>query len=230
MHLLLIPAIILLVVAGLLIVPFNLSLNVRNKGFCIFGFYRLKFLGFTIRKAELLRPEKVRDKRGANFRVDIGDKAVDEDKAPEPDNIRFQKDPRMLIDTFPAFYRFLKNMIRSIDIEQLSGSISFGLNDPSDTAVISGYLWTLVAMLPNRRTYIQIYPFFEGEKLDGCINIEVSARFLRVLIASIKALMERSIRSLLTEILRKKMQKRLPLIKRPVTGIREKHNGNGTKF
>ena len=162
MHLLFIPAIILLVVASLLLVPFHLSLNLRNEGFCIFGFYRLKFLGFTIRKAELLRPEKVRDKREANLRVDIGDKAVDDDdEAPEPDNIRFQKDPRMLIDTFPAFYRFLKNMIRSIHVEQLSGNISFGLNDPSDTAVISGYLWALVAMLPNRRTYIQIYPFLK---------------------------------------------------------------------
>jgi hypothetical protein len=228
MHLLLIPAIILLVVAGLLIVPFNLSLNVRNEGFCIFGFYRLKFLGFTVRKAEILKPEKVRYKREADLRVVIGNKAVDE--APEPDSIRFQKDPRMLIDTFPAFYRFVKNMIRSIHIEQLSCSISFGLNDPSDTAVISGYLWALIAMLPTHRTYIHIYPFFEGDKLDGCINIEVSARLLWVLIASIKALMEKSIRSLLTEILRKKMLKRWSLIKGPVTGIREKCNGNGIKF
>jgi hypothetical protein len=227
MLLLLIPAVILLVIAGLLMVPFHISLNLRKEGFCFFGFYGVTFLGFVISKRELMRPKKAKDKIEADLRVEHN---VTADEAREPDSGRFQKDPRMLIDVFPAFYRFLKNIFRYIHIEQLSCSISFGLNDPSDTAVISGYFWALIAMLSMPRAYIRIYPYFEGEKLDGYINTEVSTRILWVLIASIKALMEKSIRSLLTKILRKEMGRKLPLIKRPVTGTRKKCNGNEIEF
>jgi|GEM_PF-5490489 len=42
--------------------------------------------------------------------------------------------------------------------------------------------------------------------------------------------MEKSIRSLLTKILCKEMGRKLPLIKRPVTGTRKKCNGNEIEF
>ena len=168
MLLLLIPAVILLVIAGLLMVPFHISLNLRKEGFCVFGFYELTFLGFVISKRELPGPKRSKDEMEADLRAEH---KVTADEAPEPDSGRFQKEPLMLIDVFPAFYRFLKNIFSCIHIERLSCSIFFGLNDPSDTAVVSGYFWALIAMLSMPVSmpvsmpgaYIRVYPILKGK-------------------------------------------------------------------
>ena len=70
--LLLIPAVILLVIAGLLMVSFHVSLNLRKEGFCVFGFYKVTFLGFVISKGELPSPKRSKDEMEADLRKETG--------------------------------------------------------------------------------------------------------------------------------------------------------------
>lgn len=202
MYLFLILVIILLVSAGLLLVPFYLSLHLNTEGFSICGFFKVKWFGRILYKKELPSPEECKPKRGDENAVDSGFK---------PDHAWFTK------DVIQAFFRVLNGLIGSIHI---LCKITFGLDDPADTAVVCGYLWALTSAVSLPGTYIRVYPYFEGEMLAGSLNAEIRGRLLWVFVASINALREKPIRRLLKELLRDGMMSG----KRPQ--IKGKGNGN----
>jgi len=210
MYLFPILVIILLVAAGLLLVPFYLSFYLNTEGFSICGFFKLKWFGMILYKKDLPFPEEAKDRKGVENRKKPVDKIMGVDKDAvergfKPVHKWFPKDPRILIDAIPAFFRSLKGLTGSIHVEHILCQITFGLNDPADTAVICGYLWALTSAVSLPGTHIQVDPHFEGERLTGSLNAEIRSRLLWVFVASINALREKSIRRLLKELRRDEM-------------------------
>jgi hypothetical protein len=107
------------------------------------------------------------------------------------------------VEAVPALLRLLRDLARSANIEKIFFHISFGLDDPAETAAMSGYLWSLASALGFYRANIYIEPFFEGEKLDGSFLADLKARLLWIALALIKALREEKIRKLLGEMARR---------------------------
>jgi hypothetical protein len=193
--------IILLVTTGLLIVPFYLIFHLNIVGFSFYGFIKVKWFGIILYKKYLHFPEDTEDGRGVKNgkkpwgKIRRGDKnAVDGES--KPVHAWFPKDAHILIDIISAFFRVLKGLKDTIYVENILCKVTLGLNDPADTAIVCGYLWALTSSvsLPN---YFQVYPHFEGEKLDGSMNAKIRGRLLWILIASINALSEKPIRQLL---------------------------------
>ncbi|MFZ2472250.1 MAG: DUF2953 domain-containing protein [Methanothrix sp.] len=85
--------------------------------------------------------------------------------------------------------------------KKISCRLCFGLDDPAQTAIISGYLWSLASALGFFPTKILIEPWFEGERLEGEIAAEIEARLLWAVFAVIKIVRVREIRLLLREML-----------------------------
>ncbi len=106
-----------------------------------------------------------------------------------------------LIDAAPALAKILWGLKRSIHLNKSSCHLCFGLNDPAQTAIVSGYLWFLSSALGSFPAKIIIDPWFEGERLEGEIIAEIEARLLWPIFAMIKAMRVREIRLLLKEIL-----------------------------
>lgn len=105
-------------------------------------------------------------------------------------------DPKDLMEALPALVRLFKNLIKSISLETISCRVSFGFDDPADTAIISGYIWSMVSAIGLYRADLCIEPYFEGERLDGNLLADIRARLFWIVLALIKALGEEKIRRL----------------------------------
>lgn len=107
-----------------------------------------------------------------------------------------------LLDSFPALIRVCRDLLKSLSFRKLSCHLCFGLDDPVDTAVMSGYLWAIVSALGLFRANVLISPSFGGIMLEGDFVAEIRARMLWALVALINSLREKKVRTLLREAVR----------------------------
>lgn len=239
MYLLLIPLIFLFAIAAFVLIPFQLCLNLKMDGFSVTGFYKVKWFGLTLRREELAgagredrnkleEVEKKKQKDEMESRTKNAEKKYIADKRSKFDYRRFLKDPRIFIDTLPSMFRVLKDLIGTIHIERLFLSITVGLDDPANTAVFCGYLWSMASLAPAPAT-ICIDPYFGGDRFNGSVNAEIWCRLLWMFVAFINALREKPIRRLLKEMSRKRYRdlRNKPQMRRSLWGPKGKGNGNG---
>ncbi len=88
--------------------------------------------------------------------------------------------PGTLLNAAPAIMNFLMDLLKTIVFERLSCRLCFGLNDPADTAVMSGYLWSVASTLGIFRANVFIEPCFEGERLEGLFEAELKTRLIQI--------------------------------------------------
>jgi hypothetical protein len=184
----------------LLLVPFHLSLKLDLNGLNMETDYQVRWLGLTLKRGEI-SPPRAKDMLGDEI-----EQAREKDYEEKPKAEREQMpkslasvDPRSFLDALPALMRFLKNLIKSVDIDKIICRISFGLNDPAETAVLSGYLWSLASAVGLSNTNIFIDPRFDEERLEGDLAADLKARLLWVVVALLLALREDKLRKLLRQ-------------------------------
>ncbi len=209
--------IIFLIAAVIFLAPFHISLNFSKDGPLIQGFYRIGWLGITLRKGNISTPvsqetkapskEFEKEMAEGTIKVKVKENAEREAKEipKEESKPRLMPGPNLkeITETLPALARVFIDLIKSINIERISCQVSFGLNDPADTAVISGYLWSLASVIGQYKANIYIEPYFEGERLDGSLLADMKARLLWIALVLVKALKEEKIRRLIIETARK---------------------------
>jgi len=164
------------------------------------GFYRVAWLGFTLRKGVILPPSLEDMIASAENEARSGEK--EEPTAEQAWNLKHSPDLRSLLDAIPALLRVLKYMLKSIDLQKTSCHLCFGLDDPVETAVIGGYLWSAASALGLFRANIFIEPWFEGARLEGEFTAEINTRMLWMVMPMILSLREQKIRKLLAEMAR----------------------------
>jgi hypothetical protein len=171
------------------------------------GSYRIVWLGLTLRKREVF-PQPAEDslvsisEKGAEAekgKVYEGGKAVDS-RDEQKHDIKRSPELNSLLNAAPAIAHLFIYLLKSIVFQKLSCRLCFGLNDPAETAVMSGYLWSVASTLGLFRAKVSIEPFFEGERLEGEFAAELKIRLLWIAKAVIDALREKEIRSLIREI------------------------------
>ena len=233
MHLLAIPmsiisilvALCILILIILLIVPIHISLEFSKRGRLMQGSYKIAWFGLILRNVEILPTSAedligymIWDKEGqegdneasksnirkSNFSEDR-EKGGLEKEASEIEESDFQRPPglKTLIYAFPAIAKLLENLLRSIKFQDMSCSLLIGLNDPVQTAMTSGYLWSIASILGLFRANISIEPCFEEERLEGEFSTRLSVILLWTMLAFISALREANIRRLLLEFSRR---------------------------
>ena len=209
--------IIFLIAAVIFLAPFHISLNFSKDGPLIQGFYRIGWLGITLRKGEIFtptsevtrRPSKELEKEKTEGMIKV--KAEENAKREAREMSKEEPKPHLMpgtsikemIETLPALAQVFIDLIKSINMERIYCQISFGLNDPADTAVISGYLWSLASVIGQYKANICIEPYFEGERLDGSLLADMKAQLLWIALVLVKALKEEKIRRLIIETARK---------------------------
>jgi hypothetical protein len=226
MNLLPIAAIILLVASIILIVPFQLSFHLRIAGFSTCGFYRILWFGRTLYRRDLISPKSVEEGKRVKLSTENDDYKDIAHKKSKLHHNRIPKDIGMSIDAVPAFFCVLKDLMRSIRIKHLSCNATFGLSDPADTAILSGYSWALASAVPFPAA-IRLDPYFYGERLEGSIDAEIWIRISWIIIAAINAIREKSIRRLLKELIKEKISDNKPLMKWPKRSMRGRSIGKG---
>ena len=213
----------------LLFIPFHFSLNFSKYGPLIQGSYRIAWLGITLKKKEILpqsgadllasilkkdstideEEENDRKEEKAKLTAEKGEEGkVKPDKGTEIEDSKGERDhdterspsPGTLLNAAPAIMNFLMDLLKTIAFEKLSCRLCFGLDDPADTAVLSGYLWSVASTLGLFRANVFIEPCFEGERLEGVFEAELKTRLIWIAKAVINAFREKEIRSLIREV------------------------------
>jgi len=191
---LILAALFLLFLVLFLITPLDLSLGFRIRGPLMQVSYKIIWLGVAIKKG-------FRD-----FMPTIEPASADEPSSTDSPE-HSSSHPvgiKSLLDAIPAAIPSLKYLSKSINFQKASCSLCFGLYDPVQTAVMSGYLWSLAAATGHLRTSIHIEPCFEEQLLEGDITFELGVRMLWPSVALINALREKKIRELLIMIIRER--------------------------
>jgi len=222
---------LIIIGAILLLAPFNLSLNVGKKGPLVWVSIKLAWLGLTLRKVEISpqsadellasiqREETGKEEQAVGERIEIkneqqGKKEREQDEKSEEreklidsetegetkDTIR-SPSIKSMINVAPALAKILWDLLRSIHFKKSSCRICFGLDDPAQTAIVSGYLWFLASALGTFPASISIDPWFAGVRLEGELKAEIEARLLWPVLAVIKAMRISEIRLLLKDML-----------------------------
>ncbi|MGB5100589.1 MAG: DUF2953 domain-containing protein [Methanothrix sp.] len=212
---------LILLFAFILLAPFHLSLNVGKKGPLVEGSIKLDWIRWTIMKAEISpqpaddllasvwkeeaeKEGQAVDKRKNNWEEKAGEKKKNEIDNPTNNQKAGAVRPpsiQSLINAAPALAKILWHLLKSIHVKKSSCRLCFGLDDPAQTAIISGYIWSLASALGFFPTKILIEPWFEGERLEGELVAEIEARLLWAVFAVTKIVRVREIRLLLREML-----------------------------
>jgi hypothetical protein len=200
----------LAVTAVIFLAPFHISLNFSKDGPLIQGFYRIGWLGITLRKGNISPPAQEETMKAPTVEpVEAKAKETAEGGAKEMPKEEYKPhripgpDPKELIDALPALAHVFVDLIKSISMERISCRLTVGFDDPADTAAVSGYLWSIASAIGLYRANIYIEPCFEGERLDGSLLADMKARLLWIALVLVKALREKEIRRLIIETARK---------------------------
>ncbi len=219
---LLLIVILIILLGVLLIVPFYLSANLSKTGPMIQGKFRIAWLGFGVWVSYHFARGVIQRKFGIslfgltlmkkehlpqpadNQPAPITREEKKDEKKEEKDNERRKSevdvDPGSLsnlLSAAPALAGVLRDLLKSIRFQKIYCRLVFGLDDPSETALMSGYLWSLTSALGFLGADILIEPCFEGERLDGEFLAEIRVRLLWIPVAILDALREKEIRSLI---------------------------------
>lgn len=202
---------IILLLGAILLSPIHLTLNIRKREELLQGSLHLAWFGITMKRAELhpqpaeqllarlgglveAAPEGDKGREGEADRDH--DQAPGRDKGEEKRIERAAKiRPQTLIRAAPALAGIFYDLLCSI-VFNISGRILLGLDDPAETAVLSGQIWALSSALGRSSSQFRVDPWFDGERLEGEVFLEIRARLFWGLVAALRSLRIKEIRQI----------------------------------
>jgi hypothetical protein len=185
-----------LILLSFLLIPLKLSLSFKKQGSEINGRFSLKFLGICIFSRDI--PEDEKDK--AKKKEKQEDKEEKTDKKDKFNLERILKILNLVKDSLPHFYRLITAFYRSVTLEKFSLNMTLGMESPADTALFTGYIWSITYPL-NAITRIDavITPDFDRRVLDGDLEVDVSLKLIWIVVEAIRAYTKKPVRELIVE-------------------------------
>lgn len=186
----------------ILFAPIHLSLKASKEGNSMEGVYSIVWMGIPLKegtifpRAAILGEDEKEDER------EEPKKAAKKKKKKQGSGIRdISVKPQTLMEALPALARIVVDLFRSIKVN-VSCNLRFGLDDPADTAVLSGCLWSVASAAGIPNADITLVPCFEGQRLEGWFRAEMRARILSLVVAVLSALKEKKTIRLMKEVAR----------------------------
>lgn len=185
--------ILILFLACILVIPFNIFLNLNVDGLKINGCFKLTWIKIRLVQREVPDKEIKEKKKKKEIK--------EEDKKQKFDSGRLPKIISLLYESSPYLMRIFNAFLKSTTFERLHLKFKLGLGSPYDTALISGYLYALMPLLNLIPKLCFIFePNFQKEELEATINLKIRIRLLWVVIESIRTVIKKPVRSLLNEL------------------------------
>lgn len=181
--------IILFLIVSILVIPLHITFEILKrdsniKGLFVVTWMRIKLLEKTIPSStsKKRKKKKVEDKE----KIDIE---------------KILKIIQNFIVSLPYLSRLIRQFYRSISLEYLKTNIIIGFSSYTDTALICGYLWSLIAILkifPN--ICLNVEPDFQKEHLDVSLKLKMKIKPLWIVIEFIRVFMKKPVRILIKDL------------------------------
>lgn len=200
--------IILLLAVLLLLSPIRLALDISKKGALMQGECRLAWLGLTLWRADV-SPQSAGEFMEAIGKRDEGEieppPAARSDEEPiqvgKKGNARRGMGLSSLVNAAYCLADIIIQILRSVILKKFSCCVCVGLDDPADTAVLCGYLYSIAGVLGLYPARISIDPWFSGEHLEGDFVAEIEMRPLWAVWAVLRSLRLSETRRFIKEML-----------------------------
>lgn len=184
--------IIILISACILVVPFEICIDLSIQGFKFEGYLKITWM-----KIKLIKREFQQDKT----EKDIKQEEKAGEKGQKLNLKKIIKIISLLWESLPHIIKIFKAILKSVKIEQINLHAIIGIGSPVDTVVICGYLWSLTSFTGIfQNTSLSVEPDFQKERIDGRIILKIKLRLFWIVIESLRALTKRPVRSLFNEI------------------------------
>ncbi len=188
--------IILITLAAVLLIPLHVSLQLLKQGSITSGNLRISWLGLTFRRKIPSGEKKRKQKKEAE-----GDEAEKTEQRPELS--RLPETFSSLVEALQYFPSIFRTFMRSLTVERFSADVELGLGSPVETAVVSGYLWSLASLVNiSPKADLTVKPNFREEQLEGSLVTDLRIRLLWIVVALMKAVTKRPLRQLFTSMRR----------------------------
>ena len=186
--------IILIALAAVLLIPLHISLQLLRQGSITSGNLRISWLGLTFRRKIPSGEKKRKQKK---------EEGEEEEKEKRPDLSRLPETVSRLVESLPYFPSIFRTFIRSLTVERFSADVELGLGSPVETAVVSGYLWSLASLVNiSPKADLTVKPNFQEEQLEGSLITDLKIRLLWIAVALVKAVTKKPVRQLFTSMRR----------------------------
>lgn len=172
-------------------IPFNIFLNLNLDGLNARGYFKLTWI--RIRLFQKKFPDEDQKKEEKK-------KPKEEGKKQEFDIERILRIISLLYDSSPYLIRIFNAFLKSTNIDKLYLKLILGLGSPYDTAVTSGYLYAAMPLINLIPKVCFLYePYFQKEKFEAEIDIQIRIRLLWTVIESLRAIIKKPVRKLIGE-------------------------------
>ena len=181
--------ILVLIFLLFLLIPFQISLEFHKLGSNFKGNFTVRWIGIRIFQRKIPEEEKLKDKD-----------EKEEEKEKKFDLKKLLRILNLFIESWPYIQRLFFAFVRSWSLEKFRANLTLGFENPYDTAIITGYLWSLTYPT-NVLTHLDasITPEFNDQVLDGDLEININLKLLRIVVEGIRAITKKPVRKLFQE-------------------------------
>jgi len=181
--------ILVLIFLLFLLVPFQIFLEFHKLGSNFKGNITVKWIGIRIFQREIPDKEKLKD---------IEEK--EEEKGREFELRKLLRILNLILESWPSIQKLFFAFIKSWSLENFSANLTLGFENPYDTAIITGYLWSLTYPT-NVLTHLNtsVTPEFNDQVLDGDLEVNVKLKLLWIVVEGVRAITKKPVRKLLQE-------------------------------
>jgi hypothetical protein len=181
----LIGAIILilaLILLGILLIPFHISFYFQKSGKEMGGKLKLSWMRIRL------------------IQRDIPPQEEEEKKEKNKKERKFES--KKLIKSIKLFWKSLDHLIpilttflKSLTLEKFSLNLNLGFGSPVDTAMTSGYFWSLASVMNVIPPIsLSLTPDFQKERIDGSVELNIKLKLFWIVVESIKAFTKKPVR------------------------------------
>lgn len=184
----LILALILLLI---LFTPFHISFYLEKRETDIRGYFQVRWLRIRLLKRTI--PEEKKEEK----------KEEKEKKERKYSVDKFLNVIQRFLEAIEYLIPVLRAFLRSMELEKIFLNLNLGFTSPVITALISGYFWSISAILNvNPTVNLSMTPDFQKNRSDGSIEFQLKLTLYRIVAALLKAFTKKPVRELLWTIRR----------------------------
>lgn len=181
--------ILALILLAILLVPFYISFYIQKRETIVRGYFKVSWL--KIRLIQRNIPSEKKEKK-------------EEKKKKKKERKKREFDINQTLKVINQFWNALEYLkpilhafFKSITLEKLSLDLNIGFYSPVDTAMISGYFWSISSFL-NLIPQISLYltPDFQKSKQDGSLDLRIKIKIYPLAVELLRAITKKPVREL----------------------------------